>query len=95
MVAEAEQRGAVIAELQAALAERTAWAERMVAEAKQRGAVIAKCQAALGRADGLGPHEGRSVVGGVLNPDRALRRQPGTGRIDCFVPRHGGRFVWS
>ena len=47
MVSEAEQRGAIIEEQQAAIAElhrviaeRTAWAERMVAEAEARGRII-------------------------------------------------------
>jgi hypothetical protein len=44
---EAEQRGAVIEELQRALDERTAWAERMIKEAEQRGAVIEELQRAL------------------------------------------------
>lgn len=62
MVSEAEQRGAIIDEQQAAIAElhrviaeRTAWAERMVAEAEARGRIIDELsgRAAGGRATGL------------------------------------------
>jgi SAM-dependent methyltransferase len=68
MVAEAEARGriieqqqAAIAELERVIAERTAWAERMVAEAEARGRIIAELSA-------------RQATGGVTGLLRRLRK---------------------
>lgn len=52
---ELDARGAVIEELDRAVRERTAWAERMVTEAEARGRIIEELQAALDAQGSRGP----------------------------------------